>query len=85
MAQLVMKDPDLPSDDIELTWVNVAIALSFILVDGTPTLSPHPTKLNNVVIFSIALSLGIEKSILVASIRCLVQLTIMVSTTCNGV
>jgi uncharacterized membrane protein len=78
MAQLVMKDPDLPSDDIELTWVNVAIALSFILVDGTPTLSPHPTKLNNVVIFSIALGLGIEKSILVASIRCLVQLTIMV-------
>lgn len=76
MAQLVMQEPDYPPDDVDLTWANVAIALSFILVDGT-----SPASLlswSNVVIFSIALGLGIEKSILVASVRCLVQLTLMV-------
>jgi hypothetical protein len=40
MSQLVLQNPDLPSDDVELTWVNVSIALTFILVDGTLSLYP---------------------------------------------
>jgi ABC-type iron transport system FetAB permease component len=49
--------------DPELTYINVLIALSFILLD---------------VVFSLCLGLGIEKSVIVASTRCLVQLSLMV-------
>ena len=36
MDQLVIQ-PDIPNpDEPELTWENVGIALTFILVDGTP-------------------------------------------------
>jgi hypothetical protein len=36
MDQLVIQ-PDIPyQDEPELTWANVGIALTFILVDGTP-------------------------------------------------
>jgi ABC-type iron transport system FetAB permease component len=75
MNQLVVQ-PDIPNpDEPELTWVNVGIALAFILVDG----SPLPSSSLIQVVFSISLGLGIEKSILVASVRCLVQLTVMVT------
>ncbi|KAI9246611.1 UPF0014 family [Sporodiniella umbellata] len=46
----------------ELTWVNVAIASSFILVNGG---------------ISVLLGLKLEKSLIIAAVRCLVQLTIM--------
>ncbi|CAO3698985.1 unnamed protein product [Rhizopus stolonifer] len=46
----------------ELTWVNVAIASSFILVNGG---------------ISVLLGLKLEKTLIVAALRCLVQLTIM--------
>ena len=75
MNQLVVQ-PDIPNqDEPELTWINVGIALAFILVDG----SPFPSSSLIQVVFSISLGLGIEKSILVASIRCLIQLSVMVS------
>ncbi|KAI9357491.1 hypothetical protein BD770DRAFT_427727 [Pilaira anomala] len=45
-----------------LTWVNVAIASSFILVNGG---------------ISLALGLQLEKSLIIAAIRCLIQLTLM--------
>ncbi|KAG2218764.1 hypothetical protein INT45_012984 [Circinella minor] len=45
-----------------LDWRNVAVASGFILVNG---------------IMSIMLGLKLEKSLIIASIRCLVQLTIM--------
>jgi ABC-type iron transport system FetAB permease component len=74
MEQLFLQASKPNEDEPELTWVNVGIALSFILVDGTPTQLARLTK----VVFSVALGLGIEKSILVASARCLIQLTLMV-------
>ena len=37
MSQLIISAPlSAPRDDPELTYVNVAIALAFILVDGVP-------------------------------------------------
>ncbi|KAI8890420.1 hypothetical protein K501DRAFT_236681 [Backusella circina FSU 941] len=45
-----------------LTWINVAIASLFILVNGG---------------ISVLLGLQLEKSLIIAAIRCLVQLTIM--------
>ncbi|KAI7862673.1 hypothetical protein BDF14DRAFT_1853026 [Spinellus fusiger] len=45
-----------------LTWVNVAFAFSFIFVNG---------------LVSVVLGLKLEKTLLVSSIRCLVQLTLM--------
>jgi ABC-type iron transport system FetAB permease component len=74
MEQLFLQETKPNEDEPELTWVNVGIALSFILVDGTLA---QLAKLKKV-IFSVALGLGIEKSILVASARCLIQLTLMV-------
>ncbi|KAJ8652788.1 hypothetical protein O0I10_011594 [Lichtheimia ornata] len=46
----------------ELGWQNVAIASTFILING---------------IMSLLLGLKLEKSLIIAAIRCLVQLTIM--------
>ncbi|CAO3685444.1 unnamed protein product [Rhizopus stolonifer] len=46
----------------QLTWVNVAVASSFILVNG---------------VISVALGLKLEKTLIIAAIRCLFQLTIM--------
>ncbi|KAG1121324.1 hypothetical protein G6F42_012540 [Rhizopus arrhizus] len=45
-----------------LSWVNVAIASSFILVNG---------------VISLVLGLQLEKTLIIAAIRCLVQLTLM--------
>ncbi|GAN10681.1 conserved hypothetical protein [Mucor ambiguus] len=45
-----------------LTWVNVAIASSFILING---------------FISLVLGLQLEKTLIIAAIRCLVQLTLM--------
>lgn len=45
-----------------LTWVNVAIASSFILING---------------LISLVLGLQLEKTLIIAAVRCLVQLTIM--------
>ncbi|GAA5795287.1 hypothetical protein HPULCUR_000642 [Helicostylum pulchrum] len=45
-----------------LTWVNVAIASSFILVNGG---------------ISMVLGLQLEKTLIIAAIRCLIQLTLM--------
>ena len=45
-----------------LTWLNVSIGLGFILFDA---------------ILSLILGLGIGGSLIVAAIRCVVQLTIM--------
>ncbi|KAL0073129.1 hypothetical protein F4703DRAFT_1899754 [Phycomyces blakesleeanus] len=45
-----------------LTWVNVAFASSFILING---------------LISILLGLRLEKSLIISAIRCLIQLTIM--------
>src|SRR5436189_525912 len=78
MNQLVLPSNTPVQDDPDLAWANVGIALSFILVDGNS--SPLSSSLKKVV-FSIALGLGIEKSILIASARCLIQLTMMVSST----
>jgi ABC-type iron transport system FetAB permease component len=74
MEQLFIQAAKPNEDEPELTWANVGIALSFILVDGTPAQPVILTK----VIFSVTLGLGIEKSILIASARCLIQLTLMV-------
>jgi hypothetical protein len=38
MEQLFLRSDNPNEDDPELTWVNVGIALSFILVDGTHSL-----------------------------------------------
>ncbi|EIE82040.1 hypothetical protein RO3G_06745 [Rhizopus delemar RA 99-880] len=46
----------------DLTWVNVAIASSFILVNGA---------------ISVVLGLKLEKTLIIAALRCLIQLTIM--------
>ncbi|KAI8388735.1 uncharacterized protein BYT42DRAFT_245001 [Radiomyces spectabilis] len=46
----------------ELSWVNIAAASGFILING---------------VISLLLGLKLEKSLFIAAIRCLVQLTIM--------
>lgn len=51
-----------PRQSPTLTWVNVAIASSFILING---------------LISLVLGLKLEKTLLIAAVRCLVQLTIM--------
>ncbi|KAK4519794.1 uncharacterized protein ATC70_010036 [Mucor velutinosus] len=50
------------NDVPNLSWYNVAVASSFILVNG---------------LISMSLGLKLEKSLLTSSIRCIVQLTIM--------
>ena len=82
MDQLIINADGPRNDDPELTWVNVGIALAFILVDGP---SSRVVRRLIVVVFSIALGLGIEKSILVASARCLIQLSLMVVCVMNSI
>jgi hypothetical protein len=45
MKQTVLQLPDIPNqDDPELTWENVGIAITFILVDGAPPSTQSLTK-----------------------------------------
>ena len=53
---------DKPSQSSELTPLNVALALAFIAFDS---------------VLSIVLGLGIASSLLVAAIRCILQLSVM--------
>ena len=68
----------------ELGWSNVAIASGFILVNGSffERLKNVPHVIKKIYIrlgiMSVLLGLKLEKSLIIASIRCLVQLTIMV-------
>lgn len=68
-----------------LTWVNVAIASSFILINGELSrILPQKTYYSNLPyklgLISLILGLQLEKTLIIAAVRCLVQLTIMVST-----
>ncbi|RKP12198.1 UPF0014 family [Piptocephalis cylindrospora] len=58
---LLTSDPEFP-DEPHLSWWNVAVASSFLLINGA---------------ISIHMGLGLERTILVAAIRCIIQLTIM--------
>jgi ABC-type iron transport system FetAB permease component len=49
---------------VHLTWTNVGIGLLFLLLDAT---------------LSVFLELGLSMSIITAAIRCIVQLSVMVS------
>ncbi|KAI8387516.1 hypothetical protein BD560DRAFT_382753 [Blakeslea trispora] len=56
------KEGDKPGAAPTLSWVNVAIASSFILINGG---------------ISLVLGLKLEKTLIIAAIRCLIQLTLM--------
>ncbi|KAI8363822.1 hypothetical protein EDC96DRAFT_511846 [Choanephora cucurbitarum] len=56
------QEGDKPSAAPTLSWINVAIASSFILINGG---------------ISLVLGLKLEKTLIVAAVRCLIQLTIM--------
>lgn len=73
----------------ELGWENVAVASGFIVVNGaqmktkeilSERLTKHMAIFFNVDtgIMSLVLGLKLEASLIIASVRCLVQLTIMV-------
>jgi hypothetical protein len=75
-------DDDVP----DLSWKNVAVASAFILVNGKQLEQQKetPNTLNQLiciilVVISLRLGLKLEKSLLTSSIRCIVQLTIMVN------
>lgn len=63
-----------------LDWQNVAIASSFIVLNGKACLAWVNLIANRTTlgVMSLILGLRLEKSLIVASIRCLVQLTVMV-------
>ena len=62
LSWLIHNRPE-ESNKVHLTWTNVGIGLAFILLD---------------IVLSASFGLQLETSLLVAALRCLVQLTIMV-------
>ncbi|KAI9229962.1 MAG: UPF0014 family [Piptocephalis tieghemiana] len=55
-------DPGTFPEEPHLSWWNVAVASGFLLINGA---------------ISVYMGLGLEKTILIAAVRCIIQLTIM--------
>ena len=73
-----VKDDDIPPGRQGWPWTDMGQRRNRPSLRRRWRSSLFVSKLLTVVIFSIALGLGIEKSVLVASARCLIQLTLMV-------
>lgn len=66
----------------ELTWLNVAVASGFLLVNGKGLFySCYSLTYDPLAFISTSLGLKLTKPLLIAAIRCIIQLTIMVRIT----